>query len=194
MIYIIFLLAFIIYFIYNFDKKNISVEKLILIALLGAIASVGRVIFAGIPSVQPASYMVMVGGIVLGKKEGTIIGILLALLSNLILGFGPYVLWQCFSWGLMGYTSGIFAKLLKKNIFVFLSFAFIWGLVFGFIMNTSTIYLMSLEFNFKTLVALMILSLPMDIAHGLSNFLLVLFTSKKFISILERISIKYGVV
>lgn len=190
--FVLIITFFVIYFIYKFDKTNIPIEKLVLIALLTAIACVGRIIFSGIASVQPSSFIVIITGIVLGKKEGAITGILLGVLSNLILGFGPYVLWQCFSWGLMGFLAGLFSNILRKNMLILLIYSFLWGILFGFIMNTSTIYMMQMELNVKTMATLMILSFPMDVAHGISNFLLVLFLSKKFISVLDRISIKYG--
>ena len=59
-----------------------------------------------------------------------------ALVSNLILGQGPWTPWQMFAWGSMGYLVGILVRsgLIKGRLI--LSFlGFFLGILFGWVMN-----------------------------------------------------------
>ena len=72
------------------------------IALLAALASAGRMALAAIPSVQPASFIVMLCGMALGGGAGLYCGLITALLSSLLTSVGPWTIWQALLWGLMG--------------------------------------------------------------------------------------------
>lgn len=97
-------------FFSRFERRKIEARELVLLAVLAAIAAVGRIPFASIPSVQPTTFVIMISGIVFGAESGFMIGAVAALASNMILGQGPWTPWQIVAWGLVGFTSGLFAK------------------------------------------------------------------------------------
>lgn len=177
-----------------FEKKDTAIDKIVIISILSAVASAGRVLFSSIPSVQPASFIIMITGIVFGGEAGFITGAITALSSNLLLGQGPWTVWQMLAWGLMGYMSAVFYKILIKNKFIFSIYGLLWGFIFGFIMNAWILFsgregIISLE----RVILINLASFPMDLAHGVFNLLLILLFANKFIKIFKRISVKYDI-
>lgn len=177
-----------------FEKKDTAIDKIVIISILSAVASAGRVLFSSIPSVQPASFIIMITGIVFGGEAGFITGAITALSSNLLLGQGPWTVWQMLAWGLMGYISAVFYKILIKNKFIFSIYGLLWGFIFGFIMNAWILFsgregIISLE----RVILINLASFPMDLAHGVFNLLLILLFANKFIKIFKRISVKYDI-
>ena len=61
--YIIFLL-FMAYL--YFEKRKKGIQEIAVIATLSSLASIGRVIFAPIPNVQPATFIILMSGLIFG--------------------------------------------------------------------------------------------------------------------------------
>ena len=110
-IFLIILLAGIIYAVFKmYENKKPPVESIVLIAVLTAIATVGRIILMSIPAVNMASFIIIMVGVVFGKEEGFLVGALTAFVSGLFMGMGYWVLFQMLAWGLMGASAGILAS------------------------------------------------------------------------------------
>ena len=107
---VIFLILFIVgvfYAIFKmYEAKKPPVESIVLIAVLTAIAVVGRIILMSIPAVNLASFIIIMVGVVFGKEEGFLVGALTAFVSGLFMGMGYWVLFQMLAWGLMGASAG----------------------------------------------------------------------------------------
>lgn len=174
----------------NYD---VTAEKIVLIAILSAISSIGRILFSSIPSVQPSSFIIIITGAVFGEEMGFMVGSITALASNLILGQGPWTIWQMFSWGMMGLVSGLLSSAIKNHKVFSIIYGFVWGLVFGWIMNLWMLTTGSMSgINLAYVILIYIRSFPMDLAHGITNAVLLFLLSGRFIKILNRIAIKYG--
>ena len=76
------------------------------IAVLSVIGALGRAVFAVIPSFNPNSAVVIIAGMQFGPLAGFLTGSLSALASNMLLGQGPWTLWQMTAWGMMGCFAG----------------------------------------------------------------------------------------
>ncbi|RDW19098.1 ECF transporter S component [Oceanobacillus arenosus] len=138
--------------------------KLTLLALLAALAIVGRVFFQFIPNVQPVTSLIIICGILLGPLAAFILAILTAILSNMLLGMGIWTIWQIISWGLIGLLSGFLSKSLKKVPFiVIVLLAFLSGYLYGFIISLIT-YQVSGHFWPYYLAGL-----PFDTSHAIGN-------------------------
>lgn len=184
---------FMIPFFARFEIKEIKTREIVLLAMLASIAAISRVPFTGIPSVQPTSFIIIMTGVVFGAESGFIVGALAAFVSNIFLGQGPWTPWQMYAWGLMGLSSG----LLRHTFFITTLwgrsiFGFIWGYVFGWLMNLWIIVSNIENFTLEWFIAIYINSIYFDLAHGLSNvfFLLVFYSS--WIKIMGRLKRKYG--
>lgn len=186
----------VLFLIYRFESRKLEARELVLLAVLGAIAAVSRIPFAGIPSVQPTTFVIMMSGLVFGEGSGFIIGAVAALASNMLLGQGPWTPWQMFAWGLVGLSAG----LLRNTIFLKrkwgqIFFGIIWGFLFGWIMNLwgfLSISQSGAPVNLKAIIAYFSLSAPFDALHSASNVLFLLIFGNTWMKILTRFKRKYG--
>src|SRR3989338_8817030 len=135
-IFFCFALLFMAGYVLWFERKPMSNKEIVLISVLAALASLGRVPFAVIPSTQPTTFFFIFSGYVFGSLTGFVVGIIAPLVSNIFLGQGPWTVVQMFAWGLCGLSAGVLGKIYPQAPRrVFLIFAFVWGYLFGWIMN-----------------------------------------------------------
>lgn len=106
---LLFLLASAIPFILVFDKRRPQARELVPIAVMAAIAVVGRTVFEIIPlpNFKPCSAIIIITAVAFGPEAGFLTGALTAFVSNFIFGQGPWTPWQMFTWGLVGFLAGI---------------------------------------------------------------------------------------
>lgn len=177
----------------GFECSRAGAQTVVLIALLSAVSCAGRVLFAGIPSVQPSSCLIILTGIVFGPQAGFMTGAMTALTSNMLLGQGPWTVWQMAAWGMMGLLSGLLRRFLEKHLIVLSAYGFLWGFLFGWFMNLWTVSGGFFgPFSLRAVIAAGTASLPLDLAHAVCNLLLLLLLARPFLRKLERIAVKYG--
>ncbi len=180
-------------FYVRLESKKMRAEEILLIAMLGAIAAISRIPFAPLPSVQPTSFVIMMSALVFGPEVGFLVGSIAAIVSNLFLGQGPWTPWQMFCWGMIGFTAGmlrntfIMKRLWGKNVF-----GFIWGFVFGWIMNLWFLLGFYEDLSWPLFVSAYAASFYFDLAHAVSNVVFITFFSAIWLKILGRIKMKYG--
>lgn len=178
---------------YYFAKRQINTRELVVLAMLGAIAAVSRVPFAALPSVQPSSFIIMMTGIVFGPQAGFVVGVLTAIISNMFLGQGPWTPWQMFAWGMIGLCAGLLAKTgLIRSLFGKSVYGFMAGILFGWAMNIWFVMLIVKSFTWELIYPFYVASLPFDMAHAITNVILIVLFSSVFINVLERFKVKYG--
>ncbi|WP_339254727.1 ECF transporter S component [Sporosarcina sp. FSL W8-0480] len=180
-------------FFARFEIKSISGREVVILAMLAAIAAVGRVPFAGIPSVQPTSFVIIIAGLVFGAESGFIVGAVAAIVSNFFLGQGPWTPWQMYAWGMMGMSAGLLRNTWwMKKVWGKCIFGFIWGYLFGWFMNMWIIVSNLESLSWEFFVGIYISSVGHDLAHSLSNVFFLLVFSASWLRILERFKRKYG--
>ncbi len=183
---IIFLASLSCIFIY-YERRAISVKEISLIATLSGLAGVSRIPFAGLPNIQPTTFLVIISGYVFGPGFGFMVGTVATLVSNSFLGHGPWTPWQIMGWGLAGFSAGIMKKIIKKPHRLILAlFAFIWGFLFGGIMNLWHWLFFVYPLNLTSFITTYIRAFYFDLMHGLGNFIFTYFLGKDFINILTR--------
>ena len=96
------------------DRRMRLGRDVALIALLAAVASASRVLFAAIPNVQPVTLLILMIGVHLGARRATAVAVLVALMSNMALGHGPWTFYQALAWSAVG-TSGAISRRLLVN-------------------------------------------------------------------------------
>ncbi|NLB98208.1 MAG: ECF transporter S component, partial [Lactobacillales bacterium] len=80
----------------RFDAKHIA-----LLSILVALNYVGRVVFQFLPNVQPMTAILLILTLYLGVWDGLIVATLSLILSNMILGMGPWTFAQLFSYAVI---------------------------------------------------------------------------------------------
>ena len=178
----------------KFEKRKIEAEEMVIISVLSALAAVSRVPFSSLPSVQPTSFFIIVTGLIFGSETGFLVGTSSALISNFFMGQGPWTPWQMFAWGLMGYTAGIIGRYekarSKKSV---LAFGFIWGFLFGWIMNLWFVIGFMKEVTLKAFMTYYAASFYFDLAHALSNIFFISIFRERVEKILKRAKFRYGI-
>ena len=178
-----------------FEGRKPQAREFVIIAVLCAIAIAGRSAFAMLPQIKPVVALIIIAGVSFGGESGFIVGAMTMLVSNIYFGQGAWTPWQMFAAGLIGFLSGIvFQKGLLNTTRAALSvYGFIVTiLIYGGIMNFSTVILTRAPINYGTLAAYYAQGLPMDIIHALSTFVILWFISEPMLEKLGRIKTKYG--
>ncbi|AIQ16117.1 MULTISPECIES: ECF transporter S component [unclassified Paenibacillus] len=175
------------------ERRPLESRELVLLAVLSAIAAVSRVPFAALPSVKPVSAIVILSAYVFGAEAGFIIGAVAALVSNIYFGQGPWTPWQMFAWGMAGLTAGWLRNTwwMKKRGGLLL-FGFIWGFLFGWIMNIWYIISLPDAFSWGLVLSAYVSSFYFDLAHALSNVFFLAILAGGWTKVLERFRKKYG--
>ncbi len=180
-------------FFARFEIRKITGREVVILAILAAIAAVSRVPFAGFPSVQPTSFVIIVTGLVFGAESGFMVGAIAAIVSNFFLGQGPWTPWQMYGWGMMGMMAGLLRNTWwMKKMWGKLIFGFIWGYLFGWFMNAWIVVSNIENMTWEFFISIFVGSIYFDLAHGLSNVFFILIFSTSWIKIMNRFKKKYG--
>lgn len=169
------------------QKAAVSSKEIALLAALIAIAALGRVPFAAIPSVQPTTFVVMLAACVFGPQAGFMVGAGAALVSNFFLGQGPWTPWQMMGWGMVGVGTACLYRLLpglKPIGLAFLGLA--WGYLFGWVQNLGFWIAFVYPLSLKSFLAAYAASFVFDSLHAVCNFCLCLFLAPPVIKILKE--------
>ena len=190
-IFLIILLAGIIYAVFKmYENKKPPVESIVLIAVLTAIATVGRIILMSIPAVNLASFIIIMVGVVFGKEEGFLVGALTAFVSGLFMGMGYWVLFQMLAWGLMGASAGILASRFD-NVGFRIVFGLLWGFFYGWITDISAIFYSGTALEITPIIALYLNGVSYDLTHGVTNAVLLVVLYDWFKKMFTRAKVKY---
>jgi len=189
----LFILLALLPFYASFERRRPQARELVPIAVMASIAALGRVIFAPLPDVKPTSAIVIVAGLAFGPQAGFMTGATAALASNIFFGQGPFTPWQMFAWGLMGFCAGIFGRrnLLKGN-FSICVFGFIWGILYGVIMDSYQVLGFVSPITAKSVLLVFAAGFYFNLIHAFSTVIFLLCIAKPWLKILNRVRIKYG--
>lgn len=194
---IVIIIAAILWFMWSFERRKPQEREVVMLAVMTAMAVVGRAIFIVTPQFKPCAAIIIITGIMLGKQSGFLCGALTALVSNFIFGQGPWTPWQMIAFGLVGLVSAIIFNGKREHyadnrillgIYGFL----ITFLLYGFIMDTSTVLMYTDKLRFSTFMATYLSGLYFNIIHGLSTLIFLLILSKSIFSKIRRLKVKYG--
>lgn len=180
-----------------FEKRKPKAREVVVISSLCAIAVAGRAAFFMLPQVKPVAAIVIIAGICLGSETGFLVGCVTAFVSNFIFGQGPWTPWQMFAFGIIGFLAGILFKknfLPKKRIWISIFGFVVTFVLYGLIMNTASVMMMSAVPNIQALISAVAMGIPMDLLHGVSTAVILFLIAEPMIEKLERIKIKYGLI
>lgn len=181
----------------SLSRGKYSAKKVVLIAVLVAIATAGRSVFFMFPGIKPMAAVVIVTGISLGAEAGFLTGSLTMLLSNMLFGQGPWTPWQMFSMGLIGLLAGLLATAGKERMEKRSSLC-LFGLIsplviYGGIMNFASLLMMSYTINKESIIAIYLSGIPMDMLHAVSTVIFLAVGGKPMLEKIERVKKKHGI-
>jgi energy-coupling factor transport system substrate-specific component len=96
-----------------YERRRPSARAVAVVAVMAALAALGRDAFAAVPDVKPITAITFVVGYALGPLPGFTVGAVGMLVSNFLLGQGPYTPWQMAAWGLVGLAGALLGRLTR---------------------------------------------------------------------------------
>lgn len=178
-----------IYF-WRFEKSQHNSREIVFIAIICALAVVGRIIFAALPAVKPELFILIMGAIVSGPETGFLMGTIIALTSNMYFGQGVWTPWQMFGLGVIGLVSGL---MMNKNVptWLLVIWGFASGFILGWIMDIYYIIGFVNPITVKSILTSILASFYFDFVHALFTAVLLLFVGKRWIKLFNNYKIKY---
>ncbi|MBS5938812.1 MAG: ECF transporter S component [Clostridium sp.] len=175
-----------------FERRKSRAREIVPIAVMSAIAAIGRFAFAMIPQFKPVAAIVIITGISFGAETGFLTGAISALVSNFFFGQGPWTPWQMFGFGVIGFLAGIYIYKIIKNKLSICIFGGLSGYLYGLIVNLWTVLSYGSPITKEGIIATYTLSIPFDTIYAVSTviFLYILAMPKK--EKMGRLKMKYG--
>lgn len=176
-------------YFWKFEKSQHNSKEIVFIAIICALAVVGRIIFAALPSVKPELFILIMGAVVSGPETGFLMGTIIALTSNMYFGQGVWTPWQMFALGIIGLISGLMSNDVPRWLLV------VWGFFSGFLMG----WIMDIYYiigyvdpiTIKSILTSIMASFYFDFVHALFTGVLLLFVGKRWIKLFNNYKKKY---
>jgi len=164
-------------------KIRQSTRVMTIIACLAALSIVGRIYTVGIPNVQPSTTIIICVSLVFGIRIGLTLAVLTVFGSNLVLGFGPFLIMQLLAWGAVAIVSGLLGRIYKKIPFAILAFySALMGMFYGFVVSLNMLFIG----NGVMFIAYYLAGIPFDIYHAIGNFAFFLVLGPIIIKLMEK--------
>ena len=183
-------------FFAGFESRKPQARELVTLAVMCAIAVASRAAFIWAPNFKPIGGITMITAMAFGPQAGFMTGSLSLIVSDMIFGQGPWTPWQMFSFGLLGFISGLLARkgiLTEKRPLIDAVIGFLlMVLVVGPILDTCAIFTMAQMINTESVLAVYLAGLPVNISQGTAVFLFVLHLTRTKMKKRARINPKYG--
>lgn len=171
-----------------YERRRPPARVVGLVAVLAALAVVGRLAFAAVPNVKPTTDIVLFAGYALGAAPGFAVGAIGAIVSNVFLGQGPWTVWQMAAWGAVGIGGALLAwatrgrELGRIELAIYCGLA---GFAFGAAMDVYQ-WTLAARQDLSTYLAIATTSLPYNVAHALGNVVFCLLIGPVFVRSLRR--------
>ncbi len=175
-------------FISGFDKRELGTRRLILVSVMTALSVLGRLL----PLIKPITALTILSAIYLGREAGFLVGALSAVLSNFVMGQGPWTPFQMLAWGLIGLFAGIFAKPLKRSRVLLYSYGLFSGIAYSMLLDIWTTVWTYKEFTFTEYGAALMTAVPYTVLYAISNLIFLMVFARPIGDKMERIRKKYG--
>jgi uncharacterized membrane protein len=184
-------------FLMVFERRKPQARELVVVAVMVAIAVAGRAAFFMVPQFKPVVALVIVAGVALGPESGFVVGAMAGFTSNFIFGQGPWTPWQMFAFGIIGFLAGVLFRkgwLSRGRVALSVFGGLTTFLVYGLIMDTSSIFYLVGSAANTTLWGLYLSGAPFNLIHAASTVFFLVVLSKPMIEKLDRVKVKYGLI
>ena len=148
------------------SKKSLG-DSLLLVTLVLAVSAT-RVLMQPLPNIQPVTVAALIIGAQLGARRGAAFAILVAMISNAVIGNGWWTIFQAIGWAsvaVMGSKLALIVngELQRSRLFIA---AIASAFVFDLIVSLSII---DSSFTLLTFLTYLAHGLPYDLLHAVGN-------------------------
>jgi energy-coupling factor transport system substrate-specific component len=171
-----------------YDRARPSAKVVALVATLAALAALGRVAFAPLPSVKPTTDIVLLSGYVLGGPPGFVVGAVGGLASNIFFGQGPFTPWQMAAWGAVGLFGALLARLFGRDLgrWSLAGACMISGFAYGAFLDLSLWVQYAGQHTWAEYAVIAGRGLPFNVTHAVGNAVFCLAFGPLLVRALQR--------
>ena len=187
-------------FIVSFERKMPNAKEVTILSAMTAFAILARIMFFMTPQIKPSAAIIIIIGIGLGKEAGFLSGGIMAFVSDLFFGQGPWTPPQMIAFGILGFLAGVLfnredfdIKSKKNKILVALYGFFSTFIIYGLIMDTQTLLSTKKEFEKSAALAIYGSGVFFNFVHGASTFLFLWILEVPILKKIKRIRFKYNI-
>lgn len=188
--------AAVLWFVVSFERKKPQEREVVMLAVMTAIAVVGRAIFFMTPQIKPCAAIIIITAVMLGKQAGFLCGVLTAFISDFMFGQGPWTPWQMIAFGIVGLGAAIIfekREQLRNNKVLLCIYGFIsTAVAYGLIMDTSTVLMYMDKPRLASFIAVYTSGIIFNVIHGLATVVILWILAEPMFRKINRIKIKYG--
>lgn len=195
LIAVLIILASAIPFFAYFEGRKIKTSEIVALAMMVSIAVISRLVFSFVPEVKPMAAFIIVTGAAFGSNAGFIAGATAIFASNFFMGQGMYTPFQMLGMGIVGLIGGLLlgGKLRKSRLSAAIEGFFTVACLYGFIMDTCSVFAFGAQNNFKEALGVYLAGLPLNLIHGVTTAAVLFLIWKPMMYRFERLRTKYGV-
>lgn len=168
-----------------FERQAPDPRRLALVAALAALAAASRLLIP-IPSAKPVTALAILAGISLGPRNGAAVGAFAALLSNTLLGQGPWTPWQMVAWGAVGAIGGAAGQLLRRSRLALAVAGAGLALAYGVALNVWFLATLGPGLSLPGFVAAELRAAPFDLLHAVATVGFLLLLAPTLLPMLDR--------
>lgn len=164
-------------------KGKITVKDLCLMGIMVAIIEVCKVALSVLPNIELTTFWLIMFTLFWGKKVAYVVPAFI-LIEGCMYGFNTWWFMYLYAWPLLVLITWIFRKQNSAVFWSLVSGAF--GLSFGFLCSLVYYVIGFIDGDVFAGFTWWIAGIPMDIVHGIGNFVFMLVLYKPVHSMLER--------
>ena len=181
-------------FFTQYERRRPALQDVMPIVIVVCVASLGRALFNFIPQLQPVTALVMIMGVCSGPPAGFMTGALSALVSNMLLGQGPWTVWQMLAWGLIGLFAGFLGRTRAfRNRWPLAGISVLAGAFYSLVVGIWTVASLGSGMAPGAVLAVFATGLLFSIPHMAGNFVFILLLYRPIAKKLDRVGRKYGI-
>ena len=178
-----------------YERSRPSSRTIAIVAALAALATLGRIAFAPLPSVKPTTDIVLIAGFVLGGPPGFAVGAVAAIASNIVFGQGPWTPWQMLAWGMVGLLGAALGRRRPRPLprLVMALICGAAGFAYGLVLNFYTFVTFTGQHTLAQFLVIEGSAFSFDLAHAIGNFLFYLAFGPALVRALQRFRLRMDV-
>lgn len=176
------------------EGRRPQARELVLLAVLCALAVLGRTAFFMLPQFKPLLAIVILAAMAFGAEAGFLVGAAAMLVSDMLMGQGPWTPYQMVAAGLVGALAGLLCRLgvlPKRRIPMCIYGGLATVVIYGGILNPASLLLYQPNPTWPMILAAYAAGLPMDLVHAASTVCFLALIGPLVLEKLERIKTKY---
>lgn len=183
-------------FFLNFEKKKLKTTEIVCVAVMTALCAASRAAFAFLPQIKPMCALVIITAIAFGGNVGFVTGALCVFVSNFAFGQGMFTPFQMLGMGLTGFFCALiyYGRPERASpVSVSLTGGIITFFVYGLIVDTCSVFMLSGEYTAKSILAVYLSGVPFNLVHAAATAVVLFLLFKPMNDKLSRLHTKYGI-